>query len=404
MQLNPYFQEEHQLLREQVRRFVEKEIVPNGDAWEQDGCVPRALLLKMGELGFLGLTHETAYGGSGLDVRAAGKSSEYDFVLGPDDLLTWRNQRHSNSGLTALWERNNISWREITDARQACATNLGLPTRTVPDFCEMGVVVNASGFTPDRPEFHTPILRPTELAEAFKRSAEGGLLAGDRRIDVFNCLRRADEASFAGGVFILVNSHDDKTWELLRDKGHIVAEDSGVAVLYNPQHLLGIEAPITILAAGLLGIPTGATDPKPVVDLVARTDRDFAAGERLTITDAHHHEVSGLNPELIPAVRFAAAHRHTAQAPRRRSPARCLSTSRAAHRAARSRCDRANASFAASVRRRSCSRARSSRTSSAAADRSRAAASCSARERSRLRAACVASIFCRRVGGAGGSS
>ena len=67
MQLNPYFQEEHQLLREQVRRFVEKEIVPNGDAWEQDGCVPRALLLKMGELGFLGLTHETAYGGSGLD-------------------------------------------------------------------------------------------------------------------------------------------------------------------------------------------------------------------------------------------------------------------------------------------------------------------------------------------------
>ena len=96
--------------------------------------------------------------------------------------------------------------------------------------------------------------------------------------------------------------------------------------------------------------------------------------------------------------------RHAAQAPRRRSPARCLSTSRAAHRAARSRCDRANASFAASVRRRSCSRARSSRASSAAAERSRAAASCSAIERSRLRAACVASIFCRRVGGAGGSS
>ncbi len=124
---------------------------------------------------------------------------------------------------------------------------------------------------------------------------------------MFNCLRRADEASFAGGVFILVNCHDDKTWDLLRDKGHIVAEDAGVAVLYNPQHLLGIEAPITILAAGLLGIPTGATDPKPVVDLVARTDRDFAAGERLTITDAHHHEVAGLKPELIPAVRFAAA-------------------------------------------------------------------------------------------------
>ena len=242
----------------------------------------------------------------GLDIRAAGKSSEYDFVLDPDDSLTWKNQHHPNSGLTVLWERNALSWQELTDAREARAANLGLPTRTVPDFCEMGVVVNASGFTPDRPEFHTPILRPTELAEAFKRSADGGLLAGDRRIDVFNSLRRTDEASFAGGVFILVNGHDDKTWSLLRDKGHIVANDAGVAVLYNPQHLLGIEAPITILAAGLLGIPTGATHPKPVVDLVARTDRDFGAGERLAITDAHHHEVAGLRPELIPAGRFAA--------------------------------------------------------------------------------------------------
>lgn len=243
----------------------------------------------------------------GLDIRAAGKSSEYDFVLDPDDSLTWKNQHHPNSGLTVLWERNALSWQELTDAREARAANLGLPTRTVPDFCEMGVVVNASGFTPDRPEFHTPILRPTELAEAFKRSADGGLLAGDRRIDVFNSLRRTDEASFAGGVFILVNGHDDKTWSLLRDKGHIVANDAGAAVLYNPQHLLGIEAPITILAAGLLGIPTGATHPKPVVDLVARTDRDFGAGERLAITDAHHHEVAGLRPELIPAGRFAAA-------------------------------------------------------------------------------------------------
>lgn len=69
--LNPYFAEEHDLLREQVRRFVEKEIVPNGEAWEQDGSVPRALLHQMGELGFLGLTHPEAYGGSGMDVRGA---------------------------------------------------------------------------------------------------------------------------------------------------------------------------------------------------------------------------------------------------------------------------------------------------------------------------------------------
>lgn len=69
--LNPYFNEEHELLRQQVRRFVEQEIVPNGEVWERDGCVPREILRKMGELGFLGLTHEERYGGSGMDVRGA---------------------------------------------------------------------------------------------------------------------------------------------------------------------------------------------------------------------------------------------------------------------------------------------------------------------------------------------
>lgn len=68
---NPYFNEEHELLRQQVRRFVENEIVPNGDAWEADGCVPRELLQRMGELGFLGLTHAEKFGGSGMDVRGA---------------------------------------------------------------------------------------------------------------------------------------------------------------------------------------------------------------------------------------------------------------------------------------------------------------------------------------------
>jgi len=67
----PYFNEEHALLRQQVRRFVEHEIAPNGEAWEKDGCVPRELLRKMGDLGFLGLMHEEKYGGSGMDVRAA---------------------------------------------------------------------------------------------------------------------------------------------------------------------------------------------------------------------------------------------------------------------------------------------------------------------------------------------
>ena len=65
---SPYFTEEHDILREQVRRFVISEVMPHGDAWERDGAVPREVFLKMGELGFLGLRFPEALGGSGMSV------------------------------------------------------------------------------------------------------------------------------------------------------------------------------------------------------------------------------------------------------------------------------------------------------------------------------------------------
>ena len=74
-------------------------------------------------------------------------------------------------------------------------------------------------------------------------------------------------------------------------------------MLFIGQHTLGVEAPISILSAALLKLPTGALAPEPRVDLVARTARDFEKGERLTITDPHHHAVAGLEPELVRAMR-----------------------------------------------------------------------------------------------------
>ena len=67
----PHFGEEHRLLREQIRRFVESEIVPAGQAWESSGSIPREVLRRMGTLGFLGLRHSTEHGGSDLDALAS---------------------------------------------------------------------------------------------------------------------------------------------------------------------------------------------------------------------------------------------------------------------------------------------------------------------------------------------
>jgi acyl-CoA dehydrogenase len=67
---SPYFTEEHEALRDQVRRFVETEIKPHALQWEEDGFVPRDVLRKMGELGFFGIRYPAEYGGSEMDTMA----------------------------------------------------------------------------------------------------------------------------------------------------------------------------------------------------------------------------------------------------------------------------------------------------------------------------------------------
>lgn len=65
-----YTTETIEALRDQVRRFVEQEVVPNGDAWEAAGMVPREALRKAGELGFYGIRYPEKYGGAELDTVA----------------------------------------------------------------------------------------------------------------------------------------------------------------------------------------------------------------------------------------------------------------------------------------------------------------------------------------------
>ncbi|WP_298921132.1 acyl-CoA dehydrogenase family protein [uncultured Bosea sp.] len=67
---SPYFTEEHEALRDQVRRFVETEIKPHALKWEEDGLVPRDVLRKMGDLGFFGIRYPAEYGGSEMDTLA----------------------------------------------------------------------------------------------------------------------------------------------------------------------------------------------------------------------------------------------------------------------------------------------------------------------------------------------
>ncbi len=67
---SPWLQPEHEMLRDQVRRFVEEEIKPHAERWEEDGMVPREILRRMGGLGFFGIRYPAEYGGSEMDELA----------------------------------------------------------------------------------------------------------------------------------------------------------------------------------------------------------------------------------------------------------------------------------------------------------------------------------------------
>jgi alkylation response protein AidB-like acyl-CoA dehydrogenase len=61
------FTGEHEMLRKAIRAFVEKEVTPHVQAWEEAGQIPKSFWRRLGELGFLGLEFPPGYGGAGGD-------------------------------------------------------------------------------------------------------------------------------------------------------------------------------------------------------------------------------------------------------------------------------------------------------------------------------------------------
>ena len=63
-----YDSPDHELLRDQVAKFIAREVEPHAAAWEEAGCVPRDVLRRMGDAGLFGLMYEEQYGGAEADA------------------------------------------------------------------------------------------------------------------------------------------------------------------------------------------------------------------------------------------------------------------------------------------------------------------------------------------------
>ncbi len=64
------FTEEHEMIRQAARDFAQKEIAPIAAEFDQSGEFPYETIMKMGEMGFMGIEVPEEYGGAGMDTLA----------------------------------------------------------------------------------------------------------------------------------------------------------------------------------------------------------------------------------------------------------------------------------------------------------------------------------------------
>lgn len=116
------FTTEHEAFRETVRKFYEKEVVPNIEKYEQQQHVDRDLWHKAGAMGLLCATMPEAYGGSGVDrlysmilieEQAYAMDSSTGFSLHSDIVANYLNN-FGNEAQKKHWLPKMVSGETVT--------------------------------------------------------------------------------------------------------------------------------------------------------------------------------------------------------------------------------------------------------------------------------------------------
>ena len=221
----------------------------------------------------------------GLRVIAGGKAGDRDHIFDP----VRRTVAHGGGRFRVDLDAEQAAAFAPIDAADEAGVKVAARRRALRpvsgiggwDVGEMAIAANATGLLPDVPELHAPIARIAEIPEVLCRRGEGGILTRDGAIEAVICLRQRHEAGLGGGVFVVVDSASDYARRIMVTKGLIGNRRGSAALVYRPHHLCGVETPLTMLCAALLGTPTGAGELLPRVDVVAHAAVDLAAGEVL---------------------------------------------------------------------------------------------------------------------------
>jgi len=179
--LQSYFDESHQMVRDSVRRFVEREILPFIDEWEEAEEFPRELYKKAGDAGILGIGFPEHLGGShegDLFAKIAAseeliRSSSTGLVsslcsldIGLPPVLKWAKPHIRDRVVPEVLAGDKIIALAITEPGGGSDV-ANLKTRAVRD----GTTTASPAARPSSPAVPAPTITPWRCAPVVKASA-----------------------------------------------------------------------------------------------------------------------------------------------------------------------------------------------------------------------------------------
>jgi alkylation response protein AidB-like acyl-CoA dehydrogenase len=248
------FDDVHQQFRATFRSWLDKEVVPNHEKWEEEGITPRELWLEAGKHGFLGLTVPEAFGGGGTD--------DYHFAAIMAEEIGYTGVIGSGNGITLHNDIVLPYFLELANDEQKSRWLPGMVT---------GDVIGALGITEPNTGSDVAGIRTTGVKKGGTFVVNGAktFISNGINSDVVITVCRTDPEKGHRGISLLVVERDMKGFERGRnlDKLGMHAQDTAelffTDVEVPAENLLGEEGMgfvylMTNLAQERLGIAVGA--------------------------------------------------------------------------------------------------------------------------------------------------
>ena len=152
---------------------------------------------------------------------------------------------------------------------------------------EMCALSNMTGLVPDVRGMHFPAIDLREMPDKLCHKDKGGILESEGVVEAVSAAHEDDtpvERNLRGGLYAVVDGPVPALVEWMKSYGEITGmitgEKSDYAMIYRPQHFVGLEMPLTIAHMVLDGVVTG-TPIGQFSEVVCAAKKSMKAGETL---------------------------------------------------------------------------------------------------------------------------